>query len=62
MKINRAYKTELDPNKKQLFSLKKHAGAARFAFNWGLARRIEEYKKTGKSPSTLQNLPCITTA
>jgi len=39
MKINRAYKTELDPNKKQLEALKKHAGTARFAFNWGLARR-----------------------
>lgn len=54
MKINRAYKTELDPNKKQLESLKKHAGSARFAFNWGLARRIEEYKKTGKSPNAIE--------
>ncbi|MBC8462127.1 MAG: IS200/IS605 family element transposase accessory protein TnpB [Deltaproteobacteria bacterium] len=54
MKINRAYKTELDPNKKQLESLKKHAGAARFAFNWGLARRIEEYKKTEKFPNAIE--------
>ena len=54
MKINCAYKTELDPNKTQLFSLKKHAGAARFAFNWGLGRRIEEYKKTGKSPNAIE--------
>jgi putative transposase len=54
MKINRAYKTELDPNRAQLLSLKKHAGAARFAFNWGLARRIEEYKKTGKSPNAIE--------
>lgn len=26
----------------------KHCGAARFAYNWGLARRIEEYQKSGR--------------
>lgn len=46
MKIIRGYKVELKINQKQRTLLRKHAGVARFAFNWGLARRIEEYKQT----------------
>ena len=53
MKINRAYKVELDPNNKQKTLLIKHAGVARFTYNWGLARRIEEYQTTGKSSSAI---------
>ena len=49
--INKAYRTELDPNKDQLTLLKKHAGCARFAYNWGLSKKIESYKETGKSTS-----------
>jgi len=52
VKIFRAYKTELDPNNRQRTLLKKHAGAARWVYNWGLARKIETYKTTGKSIST----------
>jgi putative transposase len=51
MKIFRAYKTELDPNNKQKTLLRKHTGAARWAYNWGLNRKIESYEATGKSPS-----------
>lgn len=51
MKIYRAYKTELDPNNAQRTLFIKACGVARFAWNWGLARRIEEYKLTGKSSS-----------
>src|SRR5438445_2728284 len=36
MKIFRAYKTELAPDETQIETLCKHAGAARFAYNWGL--------------------------
>src|SRR5437773_1461794 len=36
MKLVRAYKTELAPDDAQLASLYRHAGAARFAYNWGL--------------------------
>ena len=50
-KILRAYKTELDPNNTQRTLLLKHAGARRWAFNWGLRRKIEEYERTGKSPN-----------
>ena len=46
--IFRAYRVELDPNNRQRTVFLRHAGAARFAWNWGLARRIEEYERTGK--------------
>jgi len=49
--IQRAYKTELDPTVRQRALFSKGAGVSRFAWNWGLARRIEEYKLTGKSSS-----------
>lgn len=38
-----AYKTELDPTCKQVTALLRHAGAARWVFNWGLARKQESY-------------------
>ena len=53
MKIKRAYMTELDPNNVQRTALLKHAGVARFAYNWGLARRMEEYERTGKSSNAI---------
>lgn len=49
----KSYKTELDLNNKQRTACLKHAGVARFAYNWGLARRIQEYKETGKSSSAI---------
>jgi len=51
MKIYRGYKTELDPNDRQRSALSNHAGAARFAYNWGLNQKIKAYEETGKSPS-----------
>jgi len=51
MKINKGYKVELKPNNKQRMKLLQHAGAARFVYNWGLAQRINLYKKEKKSTS-----------
>jgi putative transposase len=51
--IQRAYKTELDLNNAQLTACKRHAGAARWAYNWGLARKQESYHATGQSPSAI---------
>ncbi len=51
--IQRAYKTELDLNNVQLTACRKHAGAARWAYNWGLARKQEAYHATSKSPSAI---------
>ena len=53
MKIQRAYKTELDPNNEQRTALLRHAGAARWAYNYGLRRKIDVYKETGRSPSAI---------
>ncbi len=49
MNITRGYKTELDLNNAQLTACKKHAGCARFAYNWGLKRKQEVYKATGRT-------------
>lgn len=51
MKIHKSYRYELKPNKTQLRLFSRYAGTARFVYNWGLARRIEEYNKTGKTIS-----------
>jgi len=54
VEILRAYKVELDVNNKQRSLLVQCAGAARWAWNWGLARRKEEYESTGKSSSAIE--------
>jgi transposase len=53
MKITRGYKTELDLNNKQRTACLQHAGAARYAYKWGLARKIEAYKKGEKVPTAI---------
>jgi putative transposase len=54
MKVVRGYKTELDLNNEQRTACLKHAGCARFAYNWGLARAIAAYHATGKRPNAIQ--------
>ena len=54
MKIIRGFKTELDPNDRQRTALLQHAGTARFAFNWGLQRKIEARKNGEKNPSAME--------
>ena len=51
--IQRAYKTELELNHQQITACKRHAGAARWAYNWGLARKQEAYRATGQSPTAI---------
>jgi len=51
MKIQRAYKVELDPNNKQKTLLAKSVGTARFAYNWGLETCINVYKTEKKTLS-----------
>jgi putative transposase len=51
--IQHAYKTELDLNDEQATACRKHAGAARWAYNWGLRRKQEDYRARGKSPSAI---------
>jgi putative transposase len=59
--VIQAYKFALDPSPAQGRALASHCGAARFAFNWGLARveqRLDERESdpTIKVPWTLPGL------
>ncbi|TEB07379.1 putative transposase [Pelotomaculum schinkii] len=53
MIINRAYRYEVKPNVRERILLAKHAGCARFAYNWGLARRIALYQTEKKSTNAI---------
>ncbi|GHO88639.1 RNA-guided endonuclease InsQ/TnpB family protein [Dictyobacter formicarum] len=53
MKVIRGYKTELDLNNAQKTACLKHAGAARYTYNWGLQRYQEEYQAGRKTPNAM---------
>lgn len=53
MRVVRGYKTELDLNNVQRTTCLKHAGCARFTYNWGLTRSQEVYRTTGKRPTAI---------
>jgi putative transposase len=61
MQVVRGYKTELDLNDRQRTACAKHAGAARYAYNWGLRRKIDAYEaargeqggSAGRSPTAI---------
>jgi len=53
MKIVCGYKTELELNNQQRRHCLKHAGTARFAYNWGLARRKAAYATNGETRSAI---------
>jgi putative transposase len=53
MLVQRAYKTELDLNDRQITACKQHAGAARWAYNWGLRVKQERYQATRRSPNAI---------
>jgi putative transposase len=54
MLVTRAYKTELDLTDRQITACKQHAGAARWAYNWGLQVKQERYKATKRSPAAIE--------
>ena len=49
----RAYKAELDLNNRQITRCRQHAGAARWAYNWGLQVKQERYKATKARPTAI---------
>lgn len=53
MLLRRGYKTELDLNDAQRTLCLKHAGAARYSYNWGLKRYQEEYQAGRKAPNAI---------
>ena len=54
MLVTQAYRYELKPNNVQRTMLARHAGTARFAWNWALARRIERFA-TNDGPQRFSN-------
>jgi putative transposase len=53
MLVQRAYKTELDRSDRQVTACRQHAGAARWAYNWGLRVKQERYQATKRSPTAI---------
>ncbi len=53
MNITRGYKVELDLNNKQITACLKHAGCARFAYNFGLARKKQAFELGQKIPTAI---------
>ena len=51
MLVHRAHKTELKLNNKERQLIRKHAGTSRWAYNWGLQRRKEQYALDGTTLS-----------
>jgi putative transposase len=51
--IHKSYKVELDPTNIQITNMKKNIGAARYAYNWGLNKKIQAYEKKIKIPSAI---------
>ena len=51
--VVRGYKTELKLNREQRTACLKHAGAARYCYNWGLARYQRALQTGGKLPSAM---------
>ena len=50
----KAYKYKLIPNQEQMETLSKYFGSVRFVYNWGLNKKIETHKESGKSISCFQ--------
>ncbi|GHO78545.1 transposase [Ktedonobacter sp. SOSP1-85] len=49
----RGYRVELDLNNEQQTLCRKHAGASRWAYNYGLRRKREAYKAGEKTPTAI---------
>ncbi|WP_416223797.1 helix-turn-helix domain-containing protein, partial [Thermoflexus sp.] len=54
MRGMQAFRFERDPNGAQRVTLARHVGAARFAYNWGLARCLEAIERGEPIPSALR--------
>lgn len=48
VRVHQAYRFALDPTSRQERALRSHAGASRFAWNWGLAKCQQRYAAEGR--------------
>jgi len=53
MRVIQAFRFELAPSREARIALTKHVGAARFAYNWGLARCLEAKERSKQIPSAV---------
>jgi putative transposase len=53
MRVRQAFRFELNPNRGARIALAKRVDAARFAYNWGLARCLEAKARGEKIPSAV---------
>ena len=53
MRVIQAFRFELDSSREARIALAKHVGAARFAYNWGLARCLEAKERSKQIPSAV---------
>jgi len=53
MRVIQAFRSELAPSREARIALTKHVGAARFAYNWGLARCLEAKERSKQIPSAV---------
>ena len=54
MLVKQGYRVELDLNNAQITLARKHCGAVRWAYNYGLRRKQEAYKGGQKTPSAVE--------
>ena len=54
MLVKRGYRVELDLNNKQVTACRKHCGASRYAYNYALRRKQENYQEGKKTPSAAE--------
>lgn len=54
MRVTRGFKTEIDPNNIQRTLLLKHAGVARFTYNWGLSEKKKAFEAKEKTPNAIE--------
>jgi putative transposase len=59
--VQRGYKTELYLNNKQTTACLKHAGTARYAYNWGLNQKKIAINNKTKIPNLFELQRCLTT-
>jgi hypothetical protein len=57
MLVYQAFRYELAPTAAQRMALANHAGAARWAWNWGLSIRRKAWQRRGETLGAVLNCP-----
>jgi len=60
MLVQKGHKIQLLPNNEQKTTFRQWAGTARWAYNWGLEKKIEAYEEAGQSPGAYSLMKGVT--